>query len=82
MHSRRFETGPGFLMAVPCPDCGHTRCGRECPCTGADQPAPPRETRRCERCGLVLTIDPEQTWCVPCALAEIVDVDAHGQVRS
>mgnify|MGYP001584747356 FL=1 len=30
--SRVYEHGPGFVRAVACPDCGHTKCGESCVC--------------------------------------------------
>lgn len=30
--SRVYEQGPGFVRAVECPDCGHTKCGESCVC--------------------------------------------------
>jgi hypothetical protein len=35
--SRTFESGPGFVAAVPCPQCGHTKCGADCACDCASQ---------------------------------------------
>jgi hypothetical protein len=29
---RVYETGPGFVRAKECPDCGHTKCGEDCNC--------------------------------------------------
>jgi len=29
---RIYESGPGFVRAKECPDCGHTRCGEDCVC--------------------------------------------------
>lgn len=31
-HRRRYESGPGFVRAKECPNCGHTRCGEGCVC--------------------------------------------------
>ena len=32
MSERKIESGPGFVRAKECPDCGHTRCGEGCVC--------------------------------------------------
>lgn len=29
---RKHESGPGFVRAVACPMCMHTRCGPDCGC--------------------------------------------------
>lgn len=34
---RSFETGPGFIAAIPCAKCLHTRCGHECACECAKE---------------------------------------------
>ncbi len=30
--NRIYESGPGFVRATECPDCGHTKCGESCVC--------------------------------------------------
>jgi hypothetical protein len=32
MRETIYEIGPGFVRALECPDCGHTRCGEDCVC--------------------------------------------------